>query len=115
MLVDIFSVSTDKVRDISNHEQLTVTIRFVDNENQIREEFIAFIDVSEGTTGEISSKEMLWFIFKVGLDPQKTSCHDYYGSGNMPGKIKGVGSRIQWQYPRAIPFWCVAHQLNQYS
>lgn len=63
MLVDIFSVSTDKVRDISNHEQLTVTIRFVDNENQIREEFIAFIDVSEGTTGEISSKEMLWFIF----------------------------------------------------
>ena len=86
----------------------------MDNENQIIEEFIAFIDVSEGTTGEISSKEMLWFIFKVGLDPQKTSCHDYYGSGNMPGKIKGVGSRIQLQYPRAIPFWFVAHQLNQY-
>ena len=59
MLVDIFPVSADKVRDISNHEQLTATIWFVDNENQIREEFIAFIDVSEGTTGEISSTEML--------------------------------------------------------
>ncbi|KAH3749805.1 hypothetical protein DPMN_184318 [Dreissena polymorpha] len=31
----------------------------------------------------------------------------------MAEKTKGVGPRIQAQYPRALPFWCTAHQLNR--
>ena len=27
--------------------------------------------------------------------------------------FKGAGPRIQRQYPRAIPLWCITHQLNR--
>ena len=40
----------------------------------------------------------------------RSQCYD--GAGNMSEKIKGVSSRIQRQYPKAIPFWCVAHSLK---
>ena len=66
-----FFKSADEVRDIGNHEQLAVAIRFMDKENQIREEFLAFINVSECITGEILSKELPSFICTVVLDPPK--------------------------------------------
>ena len=103
-----FSISADEVRDISNHEQLAVTIRFVDNEKDIREDFLGFIDVSEGTTGENLSKELLSFISHVGLDPTKMRSQCYDGAGNTSGKTKGVGPRIQRMYPKALPFWCLS-------
>ncbi|KAH3854007.1 hypothetical protein DPMN_096546 [Dreissena polymorpha] len=31
----------------------------------------------------------------------------------MMGKVKGVGSRILQQYPKALPFWCASHLLNR--
>lgn len=31
----------------------------------------------------------------------------------MAGRVKGVGARIQQQFPKALPFWCIAHQLNR--
>ena len=34
-------------------------------------------------------------------------------SGNMTGKIKGVGPRIQRLYPKALHFWCASHLLNR--
>ena len=82
-----FSISADEVRDIGDHEQLALRIRCVDKENQIREEFLAFIDVSEETTGEFLSKELLSFICEVGLDPTKMRIQCYDGAGNMSGKI----------------------------
>ena len=34
-------------------------------------------------------------------------------TGNMSGKTKGVSSRIQQQFPKALPMWCAAHRLNR--
>ena len=34
-------------------------------------------------------------------------------SGNMMGRVKVVGPRIQSQFPKAVPFWCTAHRLNR--
>jgi hypothetical protein len=31
----------------------------------------------------------------------------------MLGVVKGAGMRIQRQYPKAVPMWCAAHQLNR--
>ena len=69
--MDFFSKFSDEVHDISNHEQLAVIIRFVDKENRIKEEFLAFINISESPASKILSKELLPFICKVGLDPQR--------------------------------------------
>ena len=34
-------------------------------------------------------------------------------TGNMSGKTKGVSSRVQQQFPKALPMWCAAHRLNR--
>ena len=31
----------------------------------------------------------------------------------MLGAVKGAGSRIATQYPKAVPLWCTTHQLNR--
>lgn len=50
-----FSIYAGELRDIGNHEQLAVAIRFLDKENQVRKEFLKFIDINEDTTGETLS------------------------------------------------------------
>ena len=108
-----FSLSADEIRDTVNKEQLAVTIRYVDKEKNIRENFLSFRDVSTDTSGESLIKQLLTFIDEAELDPMKMHSQCYDGAGNMAGKVKGVGSRIQKQLPKALPFWCTAHQLNR--
>ena len=108
-----FSLSADEVRDTANKEQLAVTIRYVDKEKNIKENFLSFRDVSADTSGESLSKELLTFIDEAGLDRMKMRSQCYDGAGNMAGKVKGVGPRIQKQLPKKLPFWCTAHQLNR--
>ena len=91
-----FSISAEEVRDIGNLEELAVKFRFVDKENQTREEFPVFIVVGDSTAGEIPLKELLSYIFKVGIDPPVKRSQCYNRAGNLSGKIKDVGSRIQW-------------------
>jgi uncharacterized Fe-S cluster-containing radical SAM superfamily enzyme len=45
-----------------------VTIRYVDKEKNIKENFLSFRDVSADTSGESLSKELLTFIDEAGLD-----------------------------------------------
>ena len=90
-----------------------VTIRFIDSDDKIHEEFMSFIDVSEDTTVENLSKELLRLLQYLNLDPNKMRSQCYDGAGNMAGKIKGVGPRIQKLYPKALPFRCTSHQLNR--
>ena len=53
-----FSLSANEVRDTANKEQLAVTIRYVDKEKNIKENFLSFRDVSADTGGESLSKEL---------------------------------------------------------
>ncbi|XP_060569650.1 zinc finger MYM-type protein 1-like [Ruditapes philippinarum] len=108
-----YAISADEVRDVSNKEQLAVCIRFPDKSDSIREEFLTFVDVSSDTSGERLSEEILGVLDSVDLDKHQMRGQCYDGAGNMTGKVKGVGPRIQRQYPRALPFWCTAHQLNR--
>ena len=40
----MFSVIADEARDISNKEQITLIIRYVDKHHKIHENFIAFLE-----------------------------------------------------------------------
>jgi hypothetical protein len=104
-----FSLSADEVRDTANNEQLAVTLRYVDKEKNIKENFLSFRDVSADTSGESLSKELLTFVDEAGLDRMKMHSQCYDGAG----KVKGLGPRIQKQLPKALPFWCTAYQLNR--
>ena len=47
-----YSILCDEVSDVSNKEQVSIVIRFVDSSNCIREEFLDFI-LTERVTGEV--------------------------------------------------------------
>lgn len=47
-----FSVLADEVADVSNTEQLSLVLRFVDESNEIREEFVDFLPCTGGTSGQ---------------------------------------------------------------
>lgn len=79
----------------------------------IREEFVDFIEVSDDTSGERLSNELLKLLPEMGLDLNLMRSQCYDGAGNMTGHLKGVGPRIQRIYPKALHFWCTAHQLNR--
>ena len=54
-----FYVLGDEVADASNQEQLSLILRFVDETNKVREEFLEFVCCSEKTSGEALSNIIL--------------------------------------------------------
>jgi len=46
-----FSIMADEAADISNKENLSVLIRFLDSNKTVREEFVGFYLCEDGTTG----------------------------------------------------------------
>ena len=54
-----FSVLSDEVSDISNQEQLSLVLTFVNEFNQVREEFLDFTQCSDETSGEALSNIIL--------------------------------------------------------
>ena len=107
-----FSLCADEAVDAGNKEQLPFVLRFVDNENQIREEFIQFVLCDTGTTGEAIALKILGSLEKLALDPNKLQGQGYDGAGNMAGKYRGAAAVIQAKYPRAMYIHCAAHSLN---
>lgn len=108
-----FSISADEVADSSNTEQLALVIRFVDSDDNIREEFMGFVACTGGTDGETLSKTILHMMEDTfGLDMLNCRGQAYDGAGAMAGKVKGVATRISKKYPKAHYMHCAAHVLN---
>ena len=84
-----FSILADKVADVSNKEQMPLVLRFVDTKGHIREEFIKFIYLANGTTGENIAEAIKSEIRILGLDMRNVRGQGYDGAGNMSGKYSG--------------------------
>ena len=101
----------DEATDASNHEQLSITIRFVSNDCPY-ERFLGFIKCENGVTGEAIAENFftqlsLWQLPVLFLRGQS-----YDGAGAMSGQIMGAASRISSKYPKAVYVHCAAHRLN---
>jgi len=108
-----FTISADEVADAANKEQMSVVVRFVDESNQIREEFMGFVTCEEGTDGETLSNAILKLVQNDwGLSMDNCRGQAYDGAGNMAGKMKGVANRIIQEYPKATYTHCSSHILN---
>lgn len=97
---------------MSNTEQMSIVLRFVDHAGKIREEFIAFVPCKGGVTGEALSQLILLTLAKYGLDSNLLRGQGYDGAGSMAGRISGVAARIQAQHPLAFYVHCFSHKLN---
>lgn len=107
-----FSVLADETCDIAGKEQLSIGVRFLDEEKRlIREEFIGFTILEEMDAKSIT-KAIHGCLLNHGLDPQKCVGQGYDGCSAMSGKEGGVQKLMQEHYSRALYFHCASHRLN---
>ena len=108
----LFSVVADEAANISNKEQLSLVLRYVDASQQIREEFIGFYHCENGTSGEALKEMILGAVADLSLSMSNCRGQSYDGAGNMAGKYNGVSSLIQGQFSKALYVHCMNHRLN---
>ena len=107
----IFSVIADEATDTANVEQLSISVRFVDNGTPC-EKFLAFHKCISGVTGEALADAILAQLVEWQLQPKLLRGQAYDGAGAMAGKSKGVAVRIRTKYPKALYTHCASHRLN---
>lgn len=106
-----FAVIADEVRDVSNHEQLGISIRWVDKEMEVQESFIGLIDLPKCDAATITSV-IRDILLRCSLPIVMCRGQAYDGAPTMAGHINGVAAQIQKEEPRAIYVHCLAHSLN---
>ncbi|XP_044751693.1 52 kDa repressor of the inhibitor of the protein kinase-like [Coccinella septempunctata] len=107
-----YSVLADETTDISQIEQFSLCIRYVDEETfKIREDFLTFVPVHD-VTGAGLAKTVLETLSNLGLDLNKLRGQGYDGAATMSGKFRGVQAAIREKLPLALYTHCSSHTLN---
>ncbi|XP_075448797.1 52 kDa repressor of the inhibitor of the protein kinase isoform X1 [Ascaphus truei] len=96
-----FSIITDDAVDLAGEEHMPVFVRFIDETNNLREEFLGFLPCE-------ADAEMLAVNFhatiteKWGLNMEYCRGQAYVTSGGLSSKMKVVASRLLEKYPQAV-------------
>ena len=94
-----------------NTEHLAI-YRFVDNEKNVREEFMTFLKL-ERTTGEYVAEKMVTFLKSIDQLPIKNiRGQGYDGASSKSSERIGLLARIKEISPLAKCIHCSSHQLN---
>lgn len=109
---ELYSVSCDEKADCSNKEQLSLCLRFVDAEFNIREVFLTFLNVTGETTGVQLATKIKSTLTGWGLNLADCRGQTYDGAACMSGKTNGAAALITKDYPKAVYVHCVSHCLN---
>jgi hypothetical protein len=107
----MYSIICDECSDASNKEQLSLSIRYV-RDDQVRESFMGFYELAEGVTGKAIACAIEAALEECNLDPLYIRGQSYDGASNMAGKYKGCARIFQQKYPLAAYSHCCSHVLN---
>ena len=106
-----FSIICDEYTDMSNKEQLTMCIRWVDKHLDAHEDFLGFFHIPDISAQTIVSaiKDALMRL-QLSLTNCRGQCYD--GASNILGHKSGVAKRIQDLQPKAHATHCHGHSLS---
>ncbi len=105
-----YTIIADKVTDLSNKEQLSLTLRYVLN-GRVKEVFVDFIFV-ERITGEVLAHSILQWLTTWNLPHSDIRGQCYDGASSMSGAKSGCMASIKQKAPKAVYFHCASHRLN---
>lgn len=112
----LFSVLMDETTDLSHREQVSLLIRYVqENDNgsvDIEERMLALVETHD-VTGLGLTNLLLDTLKKHNLDIANVVGQGYDGGSNMMGASKGVQARISEINPAALFTHCFCHSLNR--
>ena len=84
---------------------------FIDKNNDVRENFIAFIHLPR-ITGEVIAETIVSTLQGVGLEIENVTGQGYDGAANMSSDNVGVQRRIRESSPKAVYVHCSGNFLN---
>ena len=93
-------------------EQLAFIFRFVEKENNTREEFIFFLECSYGLSGQSLYRTINEFLDSVGVDISNCRGKSYDEVGTVAGKDQGLSAHVLRVNPKALYTHCSCHGLN---
>ena len=89
-----YTIIADEAADCSNKEKMSLVLRFVDKDNNIKEDFLKFIHCREGLHGSELATVLLKGIHDLGLDISNCRGQCYDGAGSVSGHINGLNAHI---------------------
>ena len=104
----MFAPIADESIDCSNKEQMALIIRYVDQNNQILECFVRFVECPFGTSGE----ELATLIENSCTGDGKELNLRRAQASSMSGECKGAVCLLCQDYPKTLYFYCASHKLN---
>ena len=106
-----YTIMIDECTDISNHEQLVVCLRWVDENLEVHEDFIGLYQIPNtfANTLVASIKDCLLRL-NLNINSCRGQCYD--GAAAMAGSKNGVATQILSIEPRALFTHCYGHSLN---
>ena len=109
---DFYGLIADEYTDISNIEQVTICIRWVNMEElKIYEDFMGFYEI-ENIESETIVNAIKDALFRFNLPLSRCQGQMYDGASNMMGKKSGVATRLKEVEPKALVTHCHCHSLN---
>ncbi|KAL4090644.1 hypothetical protein QTP88_025438 [Uroleucon formosanum] len=108
---ECFSILADETTDVSNKEQLTLCVRYIDDQNNLCEDFLKYVNI-DSLTGASLSSAILNGLTSCGVQCDFLFGQGHDGASNMSGKFRGVQAIICEKYPQALYVHCAAHSLN---
>ncbi|XP_061170352.1 52 kDa repressor of the inhibitor of the protein kinase-like [Saccostrea echinata] len=106
-----FSVMADECADVANIEQMDICIRYVDENNEVNEDFIGYAPLDSVDAASLSNA-ILQKLEDCNLDTQYLRGQGYDGASVLSGSKSGVCSRLREVQPLAEYHHCRAHALN---
>ncbi|XP_048583324.1 zinc finger MYM-type protein 1-like [Nematostella vectensis] len=108
---ECYSLLADECTDVANKEQLTVCLRWIDENLNPNEDFIGFYHIPDISSDTIVSalKDALTRS-DIPLKSCRGQCYD--GAGNMSGVKNGAATKIQAEVPQAHLTHCHGHALS---
>ena len=106
-----FSLMIDETTDLSNKEQLTMILRWIDEDFTVSEEFVGLHSLTRADAESIVTVIKDAFLrFELPFAKLRGQCYD--GCSTMAGAKSGVAVRIEEIEPRAVFTHCFGHALN---
>ncbi|XP_030941602.1 zinc finger MYM-type protein 1-like [Quercus lobata] len=106
-----FCIIVDESRDESKREQMTLVLRFADNEGFIQERFFDLSHVKDIAALTLKN-EIYAILSRHCLDIQNIHGQGYDGASNMCGEWKGLQTLVLNDCPYTYYVYCFAHQLQ---
>lgn len=111
MATGFYCILADEARSFKR-EQLSVCVRYTNENLQLKERFIGFADCSSSSTADGIANCISEVIEKAGLGSIPIIAQSYDGASVMSGRENGVQQKIRQLHPSAVYVHCMAHRMN---